>query len=113
MAGTNADVVRALFAAFTDQDAAAADSLLADEFVFTSPQDDRIDKATWLRVCFPTADHFVSRDMIAVMEMSATDVLAYYEYEVESGERYRNTEVISVLGGRVVETQVFFGGRQG
>lgn len=34
-----------------------------------------------------------------------------YEYQLTTGERYRNTEYITIRGGRLVETQVFFGGR--
>jgi len=109
---SNIDVVTQLQAAFDAQDAAAADQLVADDFTFTSPQDDHLDKAEWMRVCFPTAAHFGSRTMLAVQELG-DDVVAYYEYEVaDTGEVYRNTEVITVRDGRVSETRVFFGGRE-
>lgn len=106
------DVVRELQAAFDVQDAEAADRLVADDFTFTSPQDDHLDKAEWLRVCFPTAEHFGSRTLLAVQQLGP-DVVSYYEYEIaESGERFRNTEVATVRDGQVVETRVFFGGRE-
>ncbi len=38
------------------------------------------------------------------------DVLILYEYELTTGERYRNTEVSTVREGQLVETEVFFGG---
>jgi len=47
------DVVRAAFAAYLAQDRAAMDRLLAEDFVFTSPQDDHIGKAAFLEICFP------------------------------------------------------------
>jgi hypothetical protein len=34
-----------------------------------------------------------------------------YEYELLTGERRRNVEVLTVRDSRVVETQVFFGGK--
>lgn len=109
----NVETVRELQAAFDAQDADAADRLVADDFTFTSPQDDHLDKAEWMRVCFPTAEHFGSRTMLAVQQLG-DDVVAYYEYEVaESGERYRNVEVLRVRDGQVVQTRVFFGGREG
>jgi len=109
---SDVEVVKELQAAFDAQDARAADRLVAEEFTFTSPQDDHLGKAEWLRVCFPTAAHFRRRTMLAVQELG-DEVIAYYEYEVaETGERYRNTEVITVRGGRVVQTRVFFGGRE-
>ena len=110
---SNVDVVRELQAAFDAQDADAADRLIAQDYSFTSPQDDHLDKAECLRVCFPTAAHFASHTMLAARELGADDVVSYYEYEVaESGERYRNTEVATVRDGQVVETRVFFGGRE-
>lgn len=33
-----------------------------------------------------------------------------YEYELKTGDRYRNTEFITVREGKIVEIQVFFGG---
>jgi ketosteroid isomerase-like protein len=108
---TNAEIVLASFDAFRAQDAAAAERLMADDFIFTSPQDDRIDRAVWLEKCFPTADHFAWQKLLAVTEVDAETVLAYYEYELQTGERFRNTEIISVRGGLIAEVQVFFGGR--
>jgi hypothetical protein len=36
-------------------------------------------------------------------------VYILYEYELTSGERYRNTEASTIREGQLVETQVFFG----
>jgi ketosteroid isomerase-like protein len=49
----NTDVVRASFEAYRAQDRAAAERLLADDYVFTSPQDDHIGKAAFMERCFP------------------------------------------------------------
>lgn len=38
---TKAEVVRDCFASYVNQDQQAAERLIADDFVFTSPQDDR------------------------------------------------------------------------
>ena len=109
---TNADVVAASMAAYRSQDAELAASLLAEDFRFTSPQDDGIDKAEWMRKCFPTADHFTSNTQLAIVELDSDHVFSHYEYELENGERYRNCEVLTVRDGQIVETQVYFGGKQ-
>jgi ketosteroid isomerase-like protein len=54
----NADTVGAFYASYLAQDRAAAERLVAEEFVFTSPQDDHIDRAAFFDRCFPTADRF-------------------------------------------------------
>lgn len=108
---TNSDVIRASFHAFLSQDEQAADALLAPDFRFTSPQDDHIDKATYMDRCFPTADRMRSQTLLHVTEANQRDVFVMYEYQLTSGETYRNAELITVEQGRIVEAQVFFGGR--
>ena len=111
MPPSNADAVRAFFRSFLAQDRAAAERLVADEFVFTSPQDDHIDRATFFERCFPTADRFKDHQLLEVVPTDGDDVFVLYEYELEGGQRHRNAEVITVRDGRITETQVFFGGR--
>lgn len=108
---TSTEIVRACFAGYLDQDREAVDRLLADDFIFTSPQDDHIDKATWFERCFPTTARLVSQELLEVVATDGDDVFALYEYELEAGGRYRNAEVHTVREGRITEVQVFFGGR--
>ena len=49
---SNTDVVRAAFAAYIAQDRQAAERLIADDFMFTSPQDDHIDREAFFERCF-------------------------------------------------------------
>jgi len=108
---SNVDTVRASMDAYHSQDIEAATRLLAEDFTFTSPQDDHIDKSAYLERCFPTADRFAASEIVAIVAAGEDSVLLLYEYELRTGERYRNTEYITVRNGQLVETQVFFGGR--
>ncbi len=108
---SSTDIVRASFDAYLAQDRDAADRLIADDFVFTSPQDDHIDKVAWLARCFPTADHFASSRVLQLVDAGDV-VLLRYEYEVaDGGGRYRNTEAITVRDGKIAEVEVYFGGK--
>ncbi|EXG79294.1 nuclear transport factor 2 family protein [Cryptosporangium arvum] len=109
---TPVEVVRASMAAYRAQDLDAASALLASDYVFFSPQDAGIDKATFLERCFPTADRFAEQEVVHVVDLGGGEVFLLYEYVVESG-RYRNAEVSRVRDGQLVETQVYFGGRLG
>jgi ketosteroid isomerase-like protein len=108
---SKADTVRAVFDAYLEQDRDTMDRLLADAFVFTSPQDDHIDKATFFERCFPTGDRLTTQEMLCVVPAGGDDVFTMYEYELKTGERHRNVELLTVRDHQVVETQVFFGGR--
>jgi ketosteroid isomerase-like protein len=105
------DVVRAMFDAYRTGDRAAAEKLLAPALVFTTPQDDHIDRAAYFERCFPTAERF-ARQEIRALAVAGNGVFVMYEYELaDSGETYRNTELHTVIGQHITEIQVFFGGR--
>jgi len=109
------DVVRAGLESYQAQDRARSESLIADDFVFTSPQDDHIDRAAFFERCFPTADRLLSQEILAVTPTGASaagdDVFVLYEYELKAGGRFRNVEVQTVRNGQIVAAQVFFGGQ--
>lgn len=89
---------------------ALAQELAGADLVFTSPQDDHIDRAAYFERCFPTADRFRSQELLRVAAATGEDVFVMYEYELRTGARLRNAELITVRNGQIVEVQVFFGG---
>lgn len=105
------ETVRASVEAYVDQDRDAAGRLLADDYVFTSPQDDHIGKAEFLERCFPTADRFMPMTILELAGAGDEGVFLLYEYELTTGQRFRNAEYSTVRNGQITETQVFFGGR--
>ena len=106
----NADVVRMLVQSYLAQDATTADEMIADDFTFTSPQDDHIDKATFFERCFPASVQLDSYRLVDVVPTEG-DVFIRYEYvSLQTGKRHSNVEVHTVRDGQVTEIQVFFGG---
>ena len=107
---SNTDVVRASFQAYITQDRAAMERLMAEDYVFTSPQDDHIGKAEFLEKCFPTANRVVTQEIVQLVAAGDDGVFIMYEYLLKTGERHRNVEFSTVRSSRIAETQVFFGG---
>ncbi len=105
------DTVRRMFEAYLAGDAETAIPLLADDFSFTSPQDDHIDKAAFMEQCFPTAERVTKQEILELAPAGPDGVFFMYEYTLKTGERHRNTEYIVVRNEQLVETHVFFGGR--
>ena len=106
----NTDVVRGSFQAYITQDRAAMERLMAEDYIFTSPQDDHIGKAKFLEKCFPTADRVVTQEIVQLVAAGDDGVFIMYEYLLKTGERHRNVEFSTVRSGQIAETQVFFGG---
>ena len=106
----NTETVRQMFEAYLAGDTATAESLLADDYTFTSPQDDRIDKHAFMERCFPTVDRVEWQRIVELAAAGEDGVFMMYEYQLKEGGRHRNTEFTVVRDGRLAETHVFFGG---
>ena len=83
---SNTHVVRACFDAYLAQDQDTAAALLADDYVFTSPQDDHIDKDAFLQRCFPTTARLNWQRLLSIADIAPHNVFILYEYELTTGE---------------------------
>lgn len=110
MSNAAVNIVGRFFESYLAQNRAVAEELAGADLIFTSPQDDHIDRATYFERCFPTADRVRSQKLLRVAEATEEDVFVMYEYELLTGARHRNAELITVQDGQIVEVQVFFGG---
>lgn len=100
-------LVRGVFAAYVAKDRRAIETLLADDFHFTSPLDNRIDREGYFRYCWPGSARFEGAD---IERLVVDGDHAFVTYEVQVGKkRFRNTELHTVRGDKIAEVEVFFG----
>ena len=101
------DVVRGTLQAYVDKDRDAIERLIADDFHFSSPLDNRIDRDSYFRLCWPNSRNMVDFRIVHL----ATDGDAVFVTYVGtvSGRSFRNTEVHTLRDGKVVEVEVYFG----
>jgi ketosteroid isomerase-like protein len=100
-------IVRASYAAFVAKDRAALEKLIADDFHFTSPLDNRIDRATYFARCWPNSEKIESFDFVHVVPDRGRVLVTYQGHA--GGHHFRNTEIVTVREGRIVEVEVYFG----
>jgi ketosteroid isomerase-like protein len=101
-------IVRAVFAAYVAKDRAAIERLIAPDFHFTSPLDNRIDRATYFERCWPNSAGIEGFDFVRFVA-GGDQVAVTYEGHVSGGKRFRNTEVFTLRGDQVVDVEVYFG----
>ena len=101
-------IVRAAYEAYVAKDLAAIEELIAEDFHFTSPLDNRIDRATYFTRCWPNSEAIKSFDFINLVA-DGDRVFVTYEGHRANGEGFRNTEIVTVRGNRIVEVEVYFG----
>ena len=104
----NSAVVRALFDAFVRRDRNETDSLLAPDFTFTSPYDDAIDRNAFFLRCWPNGDRFADFRIERVSPDAAGAFVTYF-VTTKGDASFRNTEYLTVAGGLVTSTNVYFG----
>lgn len=102
------DIARALYEAFADKDGAAAELLVAEDFHFTSPMDNRLDRRTYFDRCWPLSETISGFDFVHLVP-DGDRVFVTYEGRSTSGHCFRNTEILTIRGTQVVEAEVYFG----
>ena len=101
-------IVRASYEAYVAKDRAAIEALIAEDFHFTSPLDNRIDRATYFARCWPNSDRIESFVFIHLVR-DGERVFVTYQGRGTDGRAFRNTEIVTVRGGQIVEVEVYFG----
>lgn len=101
-------VARASYEAYVKKDRATIEKLIAADFHFTSPLDNRIDRATYFTRCWPNSERIKGFDFINFVA-DGDWVFVTYEGHSTDGRSFRNTEIITVRDGKIVEVEVYFG----
>jgi ketosteroid isomerase-like protein len=96
------------YEAYVAKDRTAIEALLAENFHFTSPIDNRLDRTTYFARCWPNSQRIDAFDFIHLVP-EGDKVFVTYEGQNTDGHRIRNTEIITVRGNQIVEVEVYFG----
>jgi ketosteroid isomerase-like protein len=102
------EVVRSSYVAFVRRDRHTMEALLSDDFTFTSPYDDHIDKSTYFERCWPYGDTIHSLDILTLLESNG-QAMVTYTVKRKEGASFRNAERLDVRDGKIVQVEVFFG----
>ncbi|UZE48363.1 nuclear transport factor 2 family protein [Rhodopseudomonas sp. P2A-2r] len=105
-----AAIVRALFAAYRASDRASVEQTFTDDFRFTSPFDDRLDKAAYFERCWPASiDGWMKEQDIEHIVVDGDAAFVTYQCVAKDGRSFRNTEFFTFDGDRIRSINVYFG----
>ena len=103
-----AEIIRTLFAAYLSNDRKAVEDAFADDFHFTSPYDDKIDKATYFVRCWRVTD-WIERHELERILVEGDEAFVTYRCVAKGGKSFRNTEFFSFEGDKIKRIDVYFG----
>jgi ketosteroid isomerase-like protein len=107
---TNDELVRKWYAAWDKKDWGPVDSLLADNFTFTSAAgDDHISKSTFKTRCWETQIDFIKHFDLERVNTGADDAFVKYLCHTKDGKSFRNVEYLRIKNGQLQSIECYFG----
>lgn len=101
-------LARNCYLAYVTGDRSVVEDLLADDFTFSSPADVGIDRTRYFERCWPGSETAGSFEFTRLIE-SGDEVVVTYEATRTDGSRFRNTEVLTFAGDKILQAEVYFG----
>jgi ketosteroid isomerase-like protein len=105
---SKSEIIRAIFAAYLSNDRKAVEGFLTDDFRFTSPYDDGIDKASYFARCWRGSD-WIERHELEKIVVEGNEAFVTYKCVAKGGKAFRNTEFFVFESDRVKRIDVYFG----
>src|SRR3954463_13693982 len=102
------DTIRAIFAGYLSNNRELVEDALSDDFRFTSPYDDSIDKPTYFERCWKNSD-WIERHELERIFVEGDAAFVTYLCIAKGGKTFRNTEFFSFDRDKVKRIDVYFG----
>jgi ketosteroid isomerase-like protein len=108
MPTTKAEIIRSCFAAYKTKDRKALEALFNEDFTFTSPYDDKIDKKAYFERCWPNSQHIKSQTLEKIFTQEQEGFVTYL-CVTQDDKQFRNTEFFRFEADKVKSIDVYFG----
>ncbi|MCA1452036.1 nuclear transport factor 2 family protein [Bradyrhizobium sp. BRP22] len=102
------EIIRAIFAAYLANDRQRVEDALTDDFHFTTPYDDNIDKPTYFARCWRNSGWIASHELERIF-VEGDAAFVTYRCTGKDGTSFRNTEFFAFDGDKVKRIDVYFG----
>jgi ketosteroid isomerase-like protein len=103
-----ADTIRRIFAAYLANDRQFVENAFSDDFRFTSPYDDALDKPAYFERCWKNSD-WIERHELEKIFVEGDEAFVTYRCIAKDGRTFRNTEFFVFDGNKVKRIDVYFG----
>ncbi len=106
----NEELIRKWYAAWEKKAWSPVDSLLADDFTFSSAAgDDHISKSTFKTRCWETQIDFIGHFDLERITTGADDAFVKYLCHTKDGKSFRNVEYLRIKNGKLESIECYFG----
>jgi hypothetical protein len=106
------DLIRSYYRAYETSDRTLVEKLLSDDFTFSSPLDDRIDRASFLAKCWPFHEQLRTFHL-RQLTIDSDHALIRYQAEEIDGNGFSNVEHVELDEDHITHIDVYFGALPG
>lgn len=111
LSAANRSIIRQYYGAWERKDWKLLDTLLADDFTFTSAApDDHISKATYKTRCWDTQSALIGHFDFERVFGAGDEAFVKYLCRTKDGKSFRNVEYVRMKDGKVEAVECYFGG---
>jgi ketosteroid isomerase-like protein len=107
----NEELVRKYYGAWEKKDLATFNALLADNFTFTSPNnDDHISKSVFKTRCWDSQAQLIDHFDLERIAAGPDDAFMRGTCHTKTGKTFRNVEYLRFKNGQIESIECYFGG---
>ena len=111
LSAPNEAIIRKYYGGWEKKDWGLVDTLLADDFTFTSAApDDHISKSAFKRQCWNTQSALIEKFDLERVFGAGDEAFVKYLCHTKSGKSFRNVEYLRLKDKRVEAIECYFGG---
>jgi ketosteroid isomerase-like protein len=101
--------IRKYYTAWEKRDWRALNMLLADDFTFTSPNDDHDSRSLYKTRCWDSNANLIGHFDLQLVAGKGNDALVMYVLHIKDGKTIENVERFHVREGKVKSVRCYFG----
>lgn len=101
--------IRRYYAAWENKDWHALEMLLADDFTFTSPNDNHDSRSLFKTRCWDPNASLIGRFDLQLIAGNGSDALVMYVAHIKHGKTIENIEHFHMRDGKVESVRCYFG----
>jgi ketosteroid isomerase-like protein len=102
------EIIRAIFVAYLANDRQCVEAAFTDDFRFTSPYDDNLDKPAYFARCWRDSGWIAQHELERIF-VEGDEAFVTYRCAARDGKSFRNTEFFAFDGDKVKRIEVYFG----
>ena len=102
------EIIYKCFSAWVSNDRTALEPLLAEDFTFSSPNDDHLSKTDYWEICWPGRVN-IQDIQVEKLFQQGNEAFVRYKCQLTDGKCFRNVEHFTFDGAKIKSVNVYFG----